>query len=141
MTTTVFIDFETNAIGGFRPPTQTPVQISYAVNDSEIKTYFIKGATEISTSFNPMELTIDFLNQKGLTFDQIIENLINDINSHNPEDVLFVAHNSDFDAGLLDNMLAQTGMVLPWKTNWYCTMKASTMQWVVNSFIFHSYSK
>ena len=28
--------------------------------NSEIKSYFIKGATEISDSFNPMNLTVDF---------------------------------------------------------------------------------
>ena len=125
--TNVFIDFETNAIGGFRPPTQTPIQISYAIDNSEIKSYYIKGATEISDSFNPMNLTVDFLNQNGITVEQTIHKLINDINQHNPEEVQLIAHNADFDSGILDNMLAQTGITLPWKTNWFCTMKNTTM--------------
>ena len=51
-----------------------------------------------------MNLTVDFLNQNGITVEQTIHKLINDISQHNPEEVQLIAHNADFDR-ILDNML------------------------------------
>jgi DNA polymerase III epsilon subunit-like protein len=127
--TVVFIDFETNAIGKFRPPTQTPVQVSYsALGDKEIKTCYLSGATEISTSFNPLKLTVEFLDENGTDPHQFLQDFIAYVNEqgNDPEEVILVAHNANFDCGLLDIMMAQTGVFLPWLVDWQCTMQGST---------------
>ena len=121
-----FIDFETNALGSFRPPTQTPVQVSYTTLDEPIQTHYIRGATQISQRYNPKKLTIPFLEKHGIHFTEVIERIRSFIERTNIDKlpVKAIAHNASFDSGLLNNMLHHTRTTLP-KMSWCCTLQES----------------
>jgi DNA polymerase III epsilon subunit-like protein len=120
------MDFETNAIGSFRPPTQTPVQIAYAGLDGTIRSDYISGATRINPSYNPRRLTVAFLEEHGRTPAEVLGRFLVFLAEANPEGrpVVVVAHNAEFDRGLLDKLARDTGVRLPPLT-WRCTMRES----------------
>ena len=100
----LIIDFETNGIGSFRPPTQYPIQVSYRLVDFacrviESYTTLIKGATDINwpEKLGECKWTVDQLNREGKTIDEVY----NRIEKYLDNDTYIVGHNVDFDIGCL----------------------------------------
>ena len=97
----LYLDSETNGIGGFRPPSQRLVQLAWIYNNIP-KTYFINDVTSISPDV-PHTITIEQCNSEGKPFDYVFAEFYHDfVNSS-----LVVAHNLEFDMGILKYELKQ----------------------------------
>lgn len=102
--TLIFVDIETNAIGSFRPPTQYPIQLAFIQTDISGKVIrsgdtFISGATKINRRHQKLFTLEDANGPQSITPQKAIEMLLHEI--RNPAAVTLVAHNIEFDRGLL----------------------------------------
>ena len=100
----LFIDVETNAVGSFRPPTQFPMQVAFIVSDNTGTEIYRKGSTLVAGAtkigkFQKM-LTLEQVNREGVSPEDAIEMVLKDLN---PAKTMIVAHNLDFDLGILLN--------------------------------------
>jgi len=128
----LILDIETAGDGTFRPPRQTPIQVSVELIDSEFNlicsySAFVKGIKEINWMDCPW--SAEYINENGIEFNEILdkiykmidEEVFNDLSKDNR--LYIVGHNIDFDVGCLtwfsgDNRLGT------YKT--ICTMKKGT---------------
>lgn len=95
----LFLDVETNGFGTFRPPTQRIVQIGYIFGNKAVSK-FVNDVEKVNPKV-PHPYDVQFLNQNGENFREIISQLYDDMK----ECTHIVAHNYDFDAGCLINEL------------------------------------
>lgn len=141
MATFIVVDIETNAIGTFRPPTQTPIQIAW----EKLNQYgevldkaccFIKGVEHINEKYQPL-FTVEQVNSEGVAMEIVMTYFVSLIE---PNTVL-VAHNADFDVGLLERCAInehQRNQIRGCKK--FCTLTASTIfcklfnPWKPNSY-------
>ena len=97
----LILDVETDGIGTFRPPTQTLCEIGWIFlkNGKEIERHaaFVKGVTKLNNNF-PHQFTIKDLNEYGGTPKQVFSILQKIVCRYTPT---VVAHNADFDIGIL----------------------------------------
>jgi len=123
----LIIDVETNGIGTFHPPTQTPIQISYQLidylgNSLEKVSYFIQGVNKISwpeETIGKCPWSVEFINENGIT---IIE-FINQLKKHLDNNTLIVGHNIEFDVGCIANYSGYSKLL---QYPILCTMKTTT---------------
>lgn len=128
----LILDIETAGDGTFRPPKQTPIQISFELIDEEFNlicsySAFIKGIEEINWLDCPW--SVEHINEHGVDFNEALNKLYETIDDEVFNDLskdtslYIVGHNIDFDVGCLtwfsgDNRLST------YKT--ICTMKKGT---------------
>lgn len=121
-----FFDFETNGIGSFSPPDQTPTQLAwkdyYPDNDTWgiCMSYYILGATEFS-EFSPRKINCELLKTLGHSDLSVINEFLKEIK----EGDALIAHNIDFDYGLLLGLIQKHNLKIP-KVSLMCTMTSST---------------
>jgi len=122
----IVLDIETNGIGSFRPPTQTPIQVSFQHIDSAgnvLMDYseFIKGATEIrwGGSIGECPWSVNFVNNTGVSLSSCIKKIKECIDG----DTVIVGHNIDFDVGALMNSFSSKTI---YSTPRFCTMRSTT---------------
>lgn len=119
------LDIETNGIGSFRPPRQTPIQVSFQwINEdgSVLKKYsnFIKGVKKIQWggSIGECPWSVDFVNENGVS----LLSCIREIKKCLDEETVIAGHNIDFDVGsLMHFKFSKTIFTQPK----LCTMKSS----------------
>jgi DNA polymerase III epsilon subunit-like protein len=124
--TTLYLDTETNGYGNFRPPSQRLVQLAWIYNKIP-KTYFIKDVVTINPEV-PHTITVEQCEKEGFDFDFVFAIFYNDF----VKSSLVVAHNLEFDIGILKNelKLRNSQMYSNFKKqlktkNFKCTMKDS----------------
>lgn len=96
---TLYLDTETNGYGSFRPPSQRLVQLAWIYNKVP-KTYYIKDVNAINPEV-PHNITVKQCNSEGKDFEIVFAEFINDFSKSS----LVVAHNLEFDIGILKNEL------------------------------------
>ena len=123
----LFVDIETNAVGSFRPPTQYPMQVAYIVTDDSGNEIIRKGSTLVSGATEIGEFqkifTLDQVNKEGVPPEEAVEMVLKDID---PEKTMIVAHNLDFDIGILLNHANSEQKKKLRKMSKYDTMKMGT---------------
>ena len=122
----LYLDTETNGIGSFRPPTQRLVQLAWIYNKIP-KTFLVNDVFEINPEV-PHVFTVDQCKTEGVDFNYAFSEFYNDF----VKSSLIVAHNLEFDIGILKNELKVRNMQIyeVFKThlkskNFQCTMKDS----------------
>ena len=122
----IILDIETNGIGTFRPPTQTPIQVSFQhidENGNVLTDYseFIKGVERIKWggSIGECPWSVDFVNNTGVSLRECIKKIKECIDT----DTIIVGHNIDFDVGALMNSF---GSKTIYTTPRFCTMRNTT---------------
>ena len=122
----LYLDTETNGFGSFRPPSQRLVQLAWIFNKIP-KTYFINDVATINSEV-PHSITVVQCENEGVTFNTAFNDFYNDF----VKSSLVVAHNLDFDIGILKHELKtrQHKMYNDFKKHlkikkFQCTMKDS----------------
>ena len=122
----LILDIETNGIGSFRPPRQTPIQVSFQQIDADsnvVKYYseFIKGVDNIKWggSIGECPWSVEFVNKNGVSVNSCIKSIEECIDSN----TVIVGHNIDFDVGSLMNSSPNETIS---NTPRFCTMKSTT---------------
>ena len=87
------LDVETNGYGGFRPPQQRVMQISWIFKDNEYN-YFINDVEAVSPEV-PHDLSISFCKESGVSWDYVY----NIFHNHLEDSDIVVCHNTAFDLG------------------------------------------
>ena len=124
----LFVDIETNAVGSFRPPTQYPMQIACIVADDtgdeviERRSTLVSGATKINKEFQNI-FTLEKVNKEGIVPEEAVEMVLRDID---PEKTMIIAHNLDFDLGILLNHANAEQKKKLRRMSTYDTMKMGT---------------
>ena len=126
MTNYLILDIETNGIGTFRPPRQTPIQVSFQHIDADghvLDAYsqFIRGAARIKWggSIGECPWSVDFVNENGVSVSSCIASIKKCID----KDTIIVGHNIEFDVGTLMNSVHSKTIS---NTPRLCTMKSTT---------------
>lgn len=101
--TCIFFDTETNGVGTFRPPTHRLLQLAYITPDEENDIY-IKGVTKMASGL-PHDISIEKCNEEGIESKKAIVKFLGDVNKVNT----IVAHNLEFDLGILRHILKEDG--------------------------------
>ena len=122
----IILDIETNGIGGFRPPTQRAVQISWILENGTERDFYVKDVKEISESetYPCKHINIDILKEKGVDFDIVWNALMRDLEFRDK----IIIHNVSFDIGVLKNeakLRKLDASIFDAKTQ-FCTMRKST---------------
>lgn len=100
----LILDIETDGIGTFRPPTHTPIEISYRALDNKKKCFkiyskFVKGIKKINWSGGvKCPYTVEQVNKNGISLEEIVQE-INKITNGN---TCIVGHNIDYDIGCIN---------------------------------------
>ena len=122
----LYLDTETNGIGSFRPPNQKLIQLAWIYNNIP-KTYFINDVVEINPNV-PHTITVTQCKNEGTNFDVVFAEFYKDFTNAS----LIVAHNLEFDIGIIKNELKQRNsqMLQMFKLHlkqksFQCTMKDS----------------
>jgi len=124
----LFIDIETNAVGNFRPPTQYPMQIACILSDDtgneviERRSTLVSGATKINKKFQNI-FTLEEVNREGIVPEEAVEMVLRGID---PENTMIIAHNLDFDLGILLNHANSEQKDKLRRMSTYDTMKMGT---------------
>lgn len=95
----LYLDVETNGIGGFNPPKQRIMQISWIYNDDEYN-YFVKDVKQVNSDV-PHNITVQYCQENGTSWKKIYKELERCLED---TDVL-VAHNANFDISCVANEL------------------------------------
>lgn len=95
----LFLDFETDGYGSFRPPTQKIVQIGYILGEKEVS-LFNREVDEVNPEV-PHPFDSDFLKKNGISFEDIMKTFLTDLQSCDA----VCAHNASFDLGCLKHEL------------------------------------
>lgn len=126
----IVFDTETDAIGLFRPPTQTLIQLAWIVLDSRLdplkeKCSFVKGATTLG-AFHKI-ITMQNVNE-GETAESVLSEFIKDVVEIAHNGGCLVAHNIEFDVGilLLAGERAGVDMMEMLRVRKFCTQKQTT---------------
>jgi DNA polymerase III epsilon subunit-like protein len=134
----LYLDTETNGVGNFRPPTQRLIQLAWIYKVP--KTYYIKDVTEIAENL-PHKITIEQCRKEGVDFDEAFAEFYNDFSNASS----IVAHNLDFDIGIIKNELKLRNSDIHDKfkaelktKQFQCTMKDSVQ---ICKLKFNDYSK
>tara|TARA_B110000977_G_scaffold201498_1_gene296429 strand:- start:3075 stop:3617 length:543 start_codon:yes stop_codon:yes gene_type:complete len=119
----LYLDTETNGIGSFRPASQRLVQIAWVFHVP--KTHYINDVSEISTTV-PHDITVEQCRNEGNSFDLAFTDFYKDFTNAS----LIVAHNLDFDIGIIKNemKIRNSNMYNTFKTHlkskkFQCTMQ------------------
>ena len=122
----LILDIETNGIGSFRPPQQTPIQVSFQHIDEKgniLKSYseFIKGVKNIrwGGSIGECPWNVEFVNQNGVTINSCIREIKSCINKN----TIIIGHNIEFDVSTLMNAFHSKTITT---TPRFCTMRSTT---------------
>ena len=122
----MYIDTETNGYGAFSPPSQRLVQLAWIYNKIP-KTYFIKDVASINPEV-PHSITTDQCTNEGVDFNIAFLDFYHDFCNAS----LVVAHNLEFDIGIIKNelKLRESQMYNIFKAHlktkaFQCTMKDS----------------
>jgi DNA polymerase III epsilon subunit-like protein len=120
----IFFDTETNGIGLFRPPTQRLMQLAWIYNYKKYN-YIISDVNQVSDKV-PHDLTPEICNNYGVPFEIAFGKFI----MHLRKADKLVAHNIDFDIGIIRNELLErnldyTEFVILSDLKSYCTMKST----------------
>ena len=122
----LILDIETNGIGSFRPPQQTPIQVSFQhidIDGNVLNSYseFIKGVNRIQWggSIGECPWNVDFVNKNGVTINSCIRAIKSCIN----KDTIIIGHNIDFDVTTLMNAFHSKTITT---TPRFCTMRTTT---------------
>jgi DNA polymerase III epsilon subunit-like protein len=97
---TIFVDLETDGVGTFRPPRQRIIQVAAIVkheDDSQTEHEWYSNSVEKVSDSHPSPYLLDICKKQGQPTEDIIREFCALIDS----DTLFVAHNVDFDMGVL----------------------------------------
>lgn len=121
----IFLDIETNAIGSFRPPTQTMTQISWLkVNqDGHIilsKDYVVTGATKIKSTLANAQ-TLESIKMHGIDPQIVLKEFFQDVSKND----FIISHNIEFDIGMVLKTLKGNPPFNLYE-NSICTMKLTT---------------
>ena len=95
----LFLDFETDGYGSFRPPTQKIVQLGYILGDKEVS-IFNSDVDKVNPQV-PHPFDADYLRTNGVPFKNIMEKFLVDLKSCDG----ICAHNAKFDLGCLKHEL------------------------------------
>ena len=95
----LYLDFETDGYGGFRPPTQKIVQLGYIMGEKEVS-IFNSEIDKVNPQV-PHPFDVKFLSDHGIPFDDMMRTFLVDLK----ECEAIVAHNANFDLGCLKNEL------------------------------------
>lgn len=95
----LFLDFETDGYGTFRPPTQKIVQLGYILGDKEVS-IFNSDVVDVNPQV-PHPFDADYLKTNGVPFKEIMEKFLVDLKSCEG----ICAHNAKFDLGCLKHEL------------------------------------
>ncbi len=136
----LIIDVETNGIGTFRPPTQTPIQISYQLINQHgelIKknSQFISGVEEINWSeekIGKCPWSVKYINNHGISIEEFVQQLKSCLNEH----TIIVGHNIEFDINIIVRHSGHQEL-LEYPT--LCTMKTTTKVCKLPSFGYRTY--
>jgi DNA polymerase III epsilon subunit-like protein len=123
----IFFDTETNALGRMsNPVTQTLMQLAWVVTDQSgsiqgMNTRLVKGALCVGPK-SPHGLTPAYVDENGDDAQEVIRDFLEDCETIVEGGGRVVAHNVDFDVGVLEHAL---GHELPphIKKGMFCTMK------------------
>lgn len=97
----LYFDTETNGIGTFRPPTHRLMQLAWIYNNTP-KSYLIKDVETVSEHV-PHTISIDNCQEHGYDFNVVFSEFYHDFVNAS----LIVAHNLQFDIGIIKNELKQ----------------------------------
>ena len=95
----LYLDVETNGIGKFRPATQRMMQISWIYENNEYN-YFINDVESVSPDV-PHDISTSFCKERGEDFD----NVYNIFHGHLENCDKVIAHNAEFDLGIISHEL------------------------------------
>jgi len=125
MTNYLVLDIETNGIGTFRPPSQTPIQVSFQHLDCDgnlLNSYseFIKGVKKIQWggSIGECPWDVDFVNKEGVSIASCIQAIKNCIDNN----TVIIGHNIEFDISTLLHKRHSKTIAL---ARSFCTMKST----------------
>lgn len=115
-------DIETDGIGGFRPPKQRAVQIAWDYDD-EAESHLINDVTVISPLV-PHPYRVQDCTERGVSFEECFGRFMDVLRRC----TMVVAHNLEFDMGVLANELKIRGhsehdFEVLMKAKGHCTMK------------------
>ena len=122
VTTMLYFDTETDGIGGFRPPTQRLVQLAWEYNDTQGDA-LINDVKSINPEV-PHPHSVEDCASNGVHFEEAFAPFINALRQCD----VAIAHNLDFDRGVLIHELTQRHLDASEFTSLmdakgYCTMK------------------
>jgi DNA polymerase III epsilon subunit-like protein len=95
----LYIDVETNGVGGFRPPTQRVMQISWIHCENEYN-YFVHGVESVADGV-PHSITVEYCKEYGEQWDVIYKELERCLEDADK----IVCHNADFDVSTVAHEL------------------------------------
>lgn len=95
----LYLDFETDGYGSFRPPTQKIVQMGYIFGIKEVS--ILNSEVSAVNPKVPHPFTAEYLSKHGVAFDEMMNTFLVDLR----DCTSIVAHNAKFDLGCLKNEL------------------------------------
>ena len=136
----LIIDVETNGIGTFRPPTQTPIQISYQLINRhgeliEENSQFISGVEKINwpeEKIGKCPWSVEYINNKGIMIEEFVQQLKSCLNEH----TIIVGHNIEFDINIIARHSGHQELL---KYPTLCTMKTTTNVCKLPPFRYRTY--
>ena len=125
--TFLFFDTETNAVGRMtHPVTQTLMQLAWVVTDSSgvvlrFQNRFVRGASRVGR-YAPHGLTPEYVEEHGDEPGVVLDEFIKDAHNVVSNGGKLVAHNADFDIGVLEHAGADMTLL---KKEVMCTISRS----------------